>query len=47
MKQLFDLCESKPKIWKELPHGDHNSSVAEPGYFHFVNDFIQEYVIRK
>ncbi|GAB7353266.1 hypothetical protein MBLNU459_g3773t1 [Dothideomycetes sp. NU459] len=47
MKRLFNLCESKPKVWKELPHGDHNSSVAEPGYFYFINDFINEYVLKQ
>lgn len=32
MKQLFRLCKSKNVVWKELPNGDHNNSVAEMGY---------------
>ncbi|KAK5112912.1 hypothetical protein LTR62_003734 [Meristemomyces frigidus] len=44
MKQLFRLCKSKAVMWKELPNGDHNSSVAEPGYFQFVEEFIRKYV---
>jgi hypothetical protein len=44
MKELFRLCKSKAVVWKELPHGDHNSSIVEPGYFYYVEDFIQKYV---
>ncbi|KAK5009081.1 bem46 protein, variant, partial [Cryomyces antarcticus] len=33
MKQLYDVCRAEPKIWKELPNGSHNDTVAEPGYF--------------
>lgn len=45
MKQLFKLCRSKTKVWQELPNGDHNSSVAEPGYFMFVDQFLRKHVI--
>jgi len=44
MKQLFNICNAKTKIWRELPYGDHNTTVAEVGYFAFVEDFIHTYV---
>ncbi|KAK3677686.1 bem46 protein, variant [Recurvomyces mirabilis] len=46
MKQLFKLCKSKTVVWKELPNGDHNNSVAEQGYFYFIEDFIRQHVAR-
>jgi len=45
MKQLFKLCKSKTIVWKELPYGDHNSSVAEPGYFSYIAEFIVTHVM--
>jgi len=45
MKKLHDLAQVPIKIWRELPHGDHNNSVAEAGYFHFVDDFIKLHVV--
>lgn len=45
MKQLFRLCRAKTVIWKELPNGDHNNSVAEPGYFNHIDDFIAKHVM--
>ena len=47
MKQLYEQCRAPVKIWKELPNGDHNSSVAEPGYFQYVEQFIREQVTKK
>ncbi|KAK8205623.1 bem46 protein, variant [Zalaria obscura] len=41
MKKLYDICQSKDKVWKELPHGDHNNTVAESGYFYFVEEFLK------
>lgn len=46
MQQLFKLCKSKTVVWKELPNGDHNNSVAEQGYFYFIEDFIRQHVAR-
>lgn len=46
MKELLRLCKSKTVVWKELPHGDHNNTVAESGYFYFVEDFIRTHVDR-
>jgi hypothetical protein len=45
MKKLFDICQSEPKIWKEFPYGDHNNTVAEAGYFHNIQDFIDKYIV--
>lgn len=47
MKQLFRLCKSREVVWRELPNGDHNNSVAEPGYFYYIDDFVQKMVLRK
>lgn len=45
MKQLFKLCKSKTVVWKELPYGDHNSTVAEAGYFNYIDEFIWRNVV--
>ncbi|CAZ85894.1 unnamed protein product [Tuber melanosporum] len=41
MKTLFDICRAK-KVWRELPDGNHNETVAQDGYFDFIHDFIQK-----
>lgn len=46
MSQLYKICRSEPKIWKEFPNGDHNSTVSEPNYFDYMNSFILEHVAR-
>ncbi|KAF2749268.1 BEM46 family protein [Sporormia fimetaria CBS 119925] len=46
MAQLFQICRSKVKIWKELPNGTHNDTVAEPKYFDYIDAFIAEHVVR-
>ena len=46
MKQLFKLCKAKTTVWKELPYGDHNNTVAEKGYFNYIDEFIERYVVR-
>lgn len=45
MKQLFRLSKAKNVVWKELPYGDHNNTVAEQGYFNFIDDFIRKYIL--
>ena len=47
MKQLFRLSKAKNVVWKELPYGDHNNTVAEPGYFSFIEDFLKRQVLRR
>ncbi|KAJ5247274.1 hypothetical protein N7468_002257, partial [Penicillium chermesinum] len=44
MAQLFDLCKAETKVWRTLPNGAHNDSVAEPGYFDHIHSFISEKV---
>ncbi|KAF2877810.1 BEM46 family protein-like protein [Massariosphaeria phaeospora] len=46
MARLFQVCRSEPKIWKELPKGSHNDTVAEPGYFAHIDRFITDHVAR-
>ncbi|KAL6708667.1 bem46 protein, variant [Coniothyrium glycines] len=43
MSRLYQVCKS-PKVWKELPNGSHNDTVAEPGYFQYIEDFLSEFV---
>ncbi|OAL06787.1 alpha/beta-hydrolase [Phaeosphaeriaceae sp. SRC1lsM3a] len=43
MSRLFQVCKA-PKVWRELPNGSHNDTVAEPQYFQFIDDFLREYV---
>lgn len=45
MKQLFEVCKVPNKTWKTFPEGDHNSTVAEPGYFDAIWDFLVQQVI--
>ena len=46
MKELFKLCRAKTMIWKELPYGDHNNTVAEAGYFNYIDEFIARYIVK-
>ncbi|KAK4997882.1 bem46 protein, variant [Elasticomyces elasticus] len=46
MKTLYEICRSPTKMWRELPYGDHNNTVAEPGYFAFVEEFIRDHVAK-
>lgn len=45
MSQLYDLCRSSTKVWRELPSGGHNDSVAEPSYFDYVQSFVVDNVL--
>ena len=42
MKQLLSVCRAKSITWRTLPNGSHNNTVAEPSYFYFIFDFIEE-----
>jgi abhydrolase domain-containing protein 13 len=44
MKTLFEACPSR-KAWKEFPNGDHNSTVAEAGYFDAIWTFLVQDVL--
>ncbi len=45
MRTLYEACPAK-KVWQEFPNGDHNSTVAEPGYFDAIWEFLVEDVLR-
>lgn len=45
MKTLYDMCPTR-KIWKEFPNGDHNSTVAEAGYFDAIWEFLVQEVLK-
>lgn len=42
MRDLYDGCKAKTKIWKSFPHGHHNDTVAEEGYFDAIWKFLTE-----
>ena len=42
MKQLYALSKAKRKVWKEIPNGHHNDTVAEPFFFDYIFGFIVE-----
>jgi abhydrolase domain-containing protein 13 len=44
MKQLYSVCRTKRKFWREFTDGSHNDTVAEPGYFNYIDIFIREVV---
>lgn len=45
MRTLFEICRIKRKTWKDFENGDHNSTVAEPGYFDAIWDFLVKEVL--
>ncbi|XRM40403.1 bem46 protein, variant [Aspergillus tubingensis] len=45
MTQLFAICKSDRKVWRTLPNGGHNDSIAEPGYFEHILSFVREEVL--
>ncbi|KAL9123069.1 MAG: hypothetical protein Q9187_000371 [Circinaria calcarea] len=47
MEQLYSLCRSSTKIWKAMPNGTHNDTVAEPYYFNYIADFINDHVLKR
>src|SRR5688572_21191010 len=40
MKALYDASRAKTKYWRTFPDGSHNDTVAEPGYFEAIRDFL-------
>ncbi|KAG8623198.1 hypothetical protein KVT40_008174 [Elsinoe batatas] len=45
MKELYSLCKARTKVWRELPHGDHNNTVAESAYFHYIEEFLRIHIM--
>lgn len=46
MQVLYSVCRAETKIWKAMPNGTHNDTVAEPRYFDYIADFIQDHVLK-
>jgi len=47
MRTLYDICKVQTKIWRTFENGSHNATVAEPGYFDAIWEFlIQEVQVR-
>lgn len=45
MSQLYSLCRTETKVWRTLPNGQHNDTIAEAGYFDYVSSFVIENVL--
>ena len=43
MKELYTLCKARTKVWKELPNGTHNETVAEEHFFEYLVEFVEAY----
>ena len=42
MRQLFDSCQSyKSKDWVQFPHGMHNDTCMQNGYFTAIGNFLK------
>jgi len=46
MKDLYETCATR-KVWKEFANGEHNSTVAEPGYFDAIWEFLVQDVLEE
>jgi fermentation-respiration switch protein FrsA (DUF1100 family) len=47
MRTLYDICKVETKIWRAFENGSHNATVAEPGYFDAIWEFLlQEVQVR-
>jgi len=44
MRTLFELCRVQTKIWRSFKNGSHNATVAEPGYFDAIWEFLVQEV---
>lgn len=47
MRKLYSVCRAETKIWKEMPNGTHNDTVAEPHYFNHIAEFIRDHVLKE
>ncbi|KAF3481827.1 uncharacterized protein GIQ15_04586 [Arthroderma uncinatum] len=45
MVRLYKLAKSTDCVWRTFPNGQHNDTVAEPGYFEYIHAFIVEEVL--
>ena len=44
MRTLYEICNVETKIWRTFEHGSHNATVAEPGYFDAIWEFLVQEV---
>jgi abhydrolase domain-containing protein 13 len=44
MRTLFEICSVETKIWRTFENGSHNATVAEPGYFDAIWEFLVQEV---
>ena len=42
MIQLRNACKSKSITWRTIPGGSHNDTVAEPYYFNYITEFVND-----
>lgn len=42
MNELFSVCRVQKKIWREFPNGSHNDTLAEPGFFDQIIEFVRD-----
>ncbi|MCJ1339947.1 hypothetical protein MMC09_005239 [Bachmanniomyces sp. S44760] len=47
MRHLYSVCKAEQKVWREIPNGSHNDTVAEPHYFYYISEFINDHVLEK
>ncbi|CAG8829888.1 1098_t:CDS:2, partial [Racocetra persica] len=40
VRKLYDLVEGSRKVLREFPNGKHGDTVAQPGYFEAIRDFL-------
>lgn len=45
MRTLYESCRARRKTWRSFENGDHNSTVAEPGYFDAIWDWLDQEVL--
>jgi hypothetical protein len=46
MKTLYEASQAKIKIWRDFADGSHNDTVAERGYFEYIEGFIRDVILR-
>jgi fermentation-respiration switch protein FrsA (DUF1100 family) len=44
MRTLYDICKVETKVWRSFENGSHNATVAEPGYFDAIWEFLMQEV---
>ncbi|KAL8994690.1 MAG: hypothetical protein Q9188_006994 [Gyalolechia gomerana] len=42
MKELYSVCRVEKKVWRDFENGTHNETIAEPGFFDCIVEFVQD-----